>query len=48
LSRRSDVDQADVQTWVAVRLAQLNEGALVYIAHQIDVAGTVRHGGAER
>jgi hypothetical protein len=42
LSQRSDVDQANLQTWIAARRAQLDEGMLVYVAHQIDVAGTVR------
>jgi hypothetical protein len=42
LSQRSDVSQTDLQSWLAARRGQLKDGTLVYIAHQIDLVGTVR------
>lgn len=42
LTQRLDVNQAELQSWLATRRAQLKDGSLVYIAHQIDVVGAAR------
>jgi hypothetical protein len=40
LRRHADVDGGELAAWVAVRISQLERGELVYIAHQLDFAGT--------
>ena len=39
LAGHSQLDPERLDTWVAQRHAQIEEGALVYIAHQLDVLG---------
>ncbi len=36
-----DVNKEALADWVALRLAQIEEGTLIYIAHQIDILGRV-------
>ena len=41
LRRHSDVDRQELETWVAERQEQVEQGRLVYIAHQVDLLGRV-------
>jgi hypothetical protein len=41
LTGDSQLDAERLRTWVAQRHAQIDQGALVYIAHQLDVLGRV-------
>jgi hypothetical protein len=40
LKRHADVDRAALAEWIELRMAQLERGELVYIAHQLDFAGS--------
>jgi hypothetical protein len=46
LQRHADVDRKALAAWIAARSGQLERGELVYIAHQLDFAGTIA--GSER
>jgi hypothetical protein len=41
LTGHPSLDPERLRTWVAQRHAQIDQGALVYIAHQLDVLGRV-------
>jgi SAM-dependent methyltransferase len=41
LQRHADVDRTALAAWIAARSGQLERGELVYIAHQLDFAGTI-------
>jgi hypothetical protein len=41
LTGHPDLDAQRLDSWVAQRHAQIDQGALVYIAHQLDVLGRV-------
>jgi hypothetical protein len=36
------VDQAALTSWIALRTQQIEDGALVYLAHQLDFLGRPR------
>jgi SAM-dependent methyltransferase len=42
LSARRDVDQPGLAAWIALRQQQIEDGALVYLAHQLDFLGRRR------
>lgn len=46
LQRHADVDGDTLAEWVRTRRAQLERGELIYIAHQLDFAGTFDGAGA--
>ncbi|HLF88121.1 MAG TPA: methyltransferase domain-containing protein [Anaerolineales bacterium] len=41
LTERSEINAEQLSTWLAARHAQIEQGELIYIAHQVDVAGKI-------
>jgi hypothetical protein len=44
LKERTDVDQAAFSEWILERRQQIEQGELIYIAHQIDFLGAFSKG----
>ncbi|HET9956902.1 MAG TPA: hypothetical protein VFQ61_20540 [Polyangiaceae bacterium] len=40
LSQHAEIDEKELENWVAMRNRQIDEGDLVYIAHQLDFVGS--------